>query len=88
MERRERLQWQLEAREQLAIAAAAAGGAARVKRSRKEMIDAITRAQNEEGFSVGLAARKAGADEATDEELEEVLQQIEILRGANGRPVD
>jgi hypothetical protein len=88
MERRERLQWQLEAREELAIAAAAAGGAARVTRSRKEMIEAITQAQNEEGLSIGLAARKGGTDEATDEELEELLRQIEILRGANGRPVD
>ena len=86
IERRERLQWQVQAREKLDTAAAQAGGVAHVKRSRAEMRAEIEKAQREEGFSV--AARKGGTDEASDEELEELLRQIEILRGAKGRPVE
>jgi hypothetical protein len=86
MERRERLQWQVEAREKLDTAAAQAAGVARVKMSRAEMRAEIEKARTEEGFS--LAARKGGMDEASDEELEELLVHIEMLRGAKGRPVD
>jgi hypothetical protein len=78
----------VEAREKLDTAAAQAGSVARVKMSRAEMKEEIEKARTEEGFSVGLAARKGGTDEASDEELEELLVHIEMLRGAKGGPVD
>jgi hypothetical protein len=87
IERRKRLQWQVEAREKLDTAAAvSAAVGSRPKRTRGDMIEELKRAQNEEGFSVGLAARKGGTDAASDEELEELLKQVEMLRAVKGRP--
>ncbi len=79
IERRERLQWQVEARETLDTAEAAAAGGVKAKRTRAEMKEAIEKGRTEEGIS--LAARKGGVDEASDEELEELLAHIEMLRG-------
>jgi hypothetical protein len=76
IERRERIQWQLEARAKLDTAA----GVVKAKRSRAEMKEAIEKARTDEGVS--LAALEGRVDEASDEELEELLVHIEILRGA------
>jgi hypothetical protein len=90
IERRERLQWQVEALEKLnaADAAAKAARAGQPRKSRDEMIAEVSKAQTEDGFSVALVARKGGTEQATDDELEELLMHIELLRGANGRPID
>jgi hypothetical protein len=54
--------------------------------SREEMKARIEEARRDEGLAVALAARKGAADEASDDELAELLEEIEILReGASGR---
>jgi hypothetical protein len=79
IQRRKDLQWQVEAHEKLDVAHAATanvGGGA--KRTRGELIAIVKAAGSDEGFA--MAARKGGVDEATDEELEDFVAQIEKLR--------
>jgi hypothetical protein len=90
IDRRKRLAWQVEANEALDAAKGAATkllaaeADRRAKMTRSEIIEEIKRAERE-GFGVGLAARKGGAEEATEEQLRELLEQIVMLRGVKGR---
>ncbi len=91
IEKRKRLQWQIVALEALdnaddeAKRALAVDAERRAKMSRSELVAEIERGQ-EEGFAVGLAARKLRPGEATEEELRELLDQIVILRSAAKGP--
>jgi hypothetical protein len=81
IERRRRLQWQLEAHEKLARARERVAAIPRGPRlSREEMKARIEEARRDEGLAVALAARKGSTDEATDDELAELLDEIDILR--------
>jgi hypothetical protein len=81
IERRKRLMWQVEAREKSAAARAALDATPKRPRgTRKEMVDAIEAARGDAEFATLLAARKGGTDEATDDELEDLLHQLDHLR--------
>lgn len=79
--RRKRLQWQVEAREKIAEGRAqAAAIPKRARPTRDEMIRIVEAARSESDFGAVLAARKGGTAEATDDELADLLEQLDVLR--------
>ena len=85
LERRKRQVWQVDPHEKLEAARAKIGeiekaSASRPRLSRAAMIARIDEARRDATFAAKLAARKGGTDEATDDELDDLLRQLEILR--------
>ena len=89
IERRKRQLWQVDAHEKLDAARAKIGASdeergKRGRLSRAEMIARIDDARRDATFAAKLAARKGGTDEASDDELADLLAQLEILRAMQG----
>ena len=81
IKRRKALQWQVEAREKMeAERAKIAAMPKRATMTRDEMKRRIEEARSDASFSAALAARKGGTDEASDDELADLVDHIEMLR--------
>jgi hypothetical protein len=79
LERRERLAWQADAAEKRERALARIAARPKGPRgTRAEMIERIKVASQELGLAI--AARKGGAEAATDAQLEALLDEIEVLQ--------
>jgi hypothetical protein len=79
--RRKRLMWQVDARGRIAKARArVAAMPATPRPTRAEMEARIEEARKDATFAPALAARKGGTEKATDDDLADLLEQIEILR--------
>lgn len=81
IQRRKDLQWQVEAREKIeAGRAKIAAMPPRPRLTRDEMKRRIDEARRDATFATALAARKGGTEEATDDELADLLEQLDVLR--------
>ncbi len=83
MARRERLAWQAEAHDRLELVRAKLSARAQVRpvRSRDELLTRIAKARLDPRLAqpVAVMFRNRVADEASDEELESILEEIEAL---------
>lgn len=87
-ERRQRLSWQGEMHDELrAFQERAAASKTKVPLPRPELLKRLDAARRDPRFATPVAAlfRKKSAEDATDEELQMILDQIELLAGDGSR---